>query len=69
MQPKMIVNENYFQFDCKSLFNFWETIYCKSFSEFKLFILAGMFVGICYCRAFEFVGSLNLPPKVHEFGI
>jgi hypothetical protein len=28
-----------------------------------------MFVGIRYRQAMEFVGSLNLPPKVSNFGI
>jgi len=49
MQPKM-VNKNHFQFDRKSFFNFWKIIYSfknrKLFSEFKSFILAGIFVGI-----------------------
>jgi len=32
MQLKMIVNKNYLQFDHKSFFNFWKTIYgFKSF--------------------------------------
>jgi hypothetical protein len=56
-----MVNRNHFQFDHKSFFNFWNTIYGfenrKSFFEFKLFILAGTFVGILYHRALEFVGS------------
>jgi hypothetical protein len=65
VQPKMMVNENYFQFDRKSLFNFWKTIYsCKSFSGFIHFIIPGMLVGISYCRALKFVGSPNLLPKV-----
>jgi hypothetical protein len=46
---KIMVNGNYFQFDHKIYFNFLETIYSfenrKSFSGFKLFILACMFVG------------------------
>jgi hypothetical protein len=66
-----MVNENHFQFDCKSLFNFWKTIYgfenCKSFSEFKLFILARTFVGIRHLWALEFVGNPTLPSKIPEF--
>jgi hypothetical protein len=58
----MMVNENNFQFHCKSLFNFWKTIY-----SLRLFILVGTFVGIRHRRALEFVGSPNLPPKVFEF--
>jgi hypothetical protein len=42
---KIVVNENYFQFDRKIFFNFWNTNR-KSFSGFKLFILARTFVGI-----------------------
>jgi hypothetical protein len=42
-----MVNENYFRFDRKNLFNFWKTIYGfknrKSFSEIKLFILVRTF--------------------------
>jgi hypothetical protein len=71
VQPKIMVNGNHFQFDCKSLFNFWKTIYGfknhKSFSKFKLFILVGTFVGIHHRRALEFVCSPNQPPKVPEF--
>jgi hypothetical protein len=67
----MMVNENHFQFDRKSLFNFLKTIYesknRKSFSEFKLFILAHTFVGMCHRRTLEFVGSLNLLPRVPGF--
>jgi hypothetical protein len=59
----MIVKENHFQFDRKSLFNFWKAICdfenCKSFSGFKLFILARTFVRIRHRRALEFVGSLD----------
>jgi hypothetical protein len=39
----------------------------KPFSEFKLFIIASTFMGICHCWAFEFVGSPYLPPNVPEF--
>jgi hypothetical protein len=67
----MIVNRNHFLFDRKSLFNFLKIIYGfknrKLFSEFKLFILARMFVGICYCQILELVGSSNLLSKVPEF--
>jgi hypothetical protein len=67
----MIVNGNHFQFDCKSLFNFWKTNYNfknhKSFSEFKLFIIAGTFMGICHLCTMEFVGSPNLLPNVSKF--
>jgi hypothetical protein len=39
-----MVNENHFQFDRKTFFNFWKTIYgFKSFSEIKLFVLARTF--------------------------
>jgi hypothetical protein len=42
-----MVNENHFQFDRKSFFHFWKTIYSfknrKSFSKIILFILARMF--------------------------
>jgi hypothetical protein len=61
----MKVNGNHFQFDRKSLFNGFENR--KSFSKFKPFILTCTFVGICYRRALEFVGSLNLLPKISEF--
>jgi hypothetical protein len=68
-----MINENNFQFDHKNFFNFWKTIYgfqnSKSFSEFKFFILARMFVGICHRRTFEFVGSPSLALKVPNFGI
>jgi hypothetical protein len=61
---KIIVNKNNFQFDRKSLFNFWKTIYSfqnrKLFSKFKLFILARTFVGIRHCQALKFVNSLTL---------
>jgi hypothetical protein len=50
MQLKMMVNKNHLQFDHKSFFNFWKTIYgfknCKPFSRFKLFIIARKFVRI-----------------------
>jgi hypothetical protein len=62
-----MVNKNQFQFDRKSFFNFWKSIYGLSFSGFKLFVVARMFVGIRHYRALEFVGSPNLPPKVSEF--
>jgi flagellar assembly factor FliW len=66
-----MVKGNHFQFNSESLFYFLKTIYgfenFKSFSGFKLFILARTFVRIHYRRALEFVGSLNLPPKVLEF--
>jgi hypothetical protein len=66
-----MVNENNFQFDRKSLFNFLKTIYdfeiCKSFSGFKLFILAHTFVGIRHRRALKFVGSPNLLSMVLKF--
>jgi hypothetical protein len=55
VQPKIIVNENHFQFNR------------KSFSGFKLFILAHTFVEIRYRRALEFVGRPNIPLKVPEF--
>jgi len=71
VQCKMMVNENHFQFDRKSILNFWKTIYSfknrKSFCGFILFILAGMFVRIPYRRAMEFVDNPNLPPKLIEF--
>jgi hypothetical protein len=61
-----MINENHFQFEHKSFFNFWNR---KSFSEFKLFILAHTLVIICHCRTLEFVGSSSLPSKVLNFGI
>jgi hypothetical protein len=68
-----MVNGNHFQFDLKSFFNFWKTIYgfenYKSFSEFKLFILAGTFLRILHRWTLEFVGSLNLPLKVPIYRI
>jgi hypothetical protein len=70
---KIIVSENYFQFDRKSLFNFWKMIYGfeyrKSFSEFKHFILASRFVRIIHYRALEFVGSPNLPLKIPVYQV
>jgi hypothetical protein len=41
VRAKIIVNENHFQFDRKSFFNFGKTIY--GFSEIKLFVLTRMF--------------------------
>jgi hypothetical protein len=68
----MMVIGNHFQFVRKlSLFNFLKTTYGfknrKSFSRFKLFNLAGTFVGICHHRALEFVSSPNLPLKIPKF--
>jgi hypothetical protein len=66
-----MVNGNNFQYDCKSLFNFWKTIYdfenYKLFYGFKLFILARMFVEICHRWVLEFVDSSTLLPKILEF--
>lgn len=42
---------------------------CKSFYEFKLFILVRTFVKIHYHRTLEFVGSLNLHWRSPNFGI
>jgi hypothetical protein len=42
-----MVNENHFQFDRKSFFIFWKTIYgfksCTLFSEIKFFVIACTF--------------------------
>jgi hypothetical protein len=55
----------------KAYLIFGKTIYGfknhKSFSKFKLIIIAGTFVGIRHRRVLEFVGSPNQPPKVPEF--
>lgn len=68
---KLMVNENHFQFDRKSLFDFWKTIYSfenhKLFSGFKFLILARTFVGICHCWALMFIGNLTLPSKIYKF--
>jgi hypothetical protein len=52
VRAKIMINENYFQFDHKSIFNFLKMIYAfknrKLFSEFKLFIFSRMFVKICH---------------------
>jgi hypothetical protein len=70
---KVMVNINHFKFDHKSFFNFWNMIYsfenCKSFFEFKLFVLAGTLVEVLYRRTLEFVSSLNLPLKVPVYRI
>jgi hypothetical protein len=63
---KMIINENYFQFDRKTTLIF-KNENRKSFSGFKLFIFASTFVGICHRQALEFVSSPNLSPKILEF--
>jgi len=57
-----MVNRIYFQFDHKSLFNFW-----KMFSGFKLFIFSRTFVGIRHRGALKFVSSPTLLPKIPEF--
>jgi hypothetical protein len=50
-----MVNGNHLQFDRKSFFNFWKTIYdfqnSKSFFKIKLFVLTRTFVKICHCWA------------------
>jgi hypothetical protein len=55
-----MVIENYFQFNRKSLFNFF---------RFKLFILTCIFVKICHRRALKFIGNSTLPPKIFEYPI
>jgi len=55
VEVKIMVNGNHFQFDCKSILNFWKTIYGLLFSWFKLFILAHTFVGIHYHRALKWL--------------
>jgi hypothetical protein len=57
-----MVNENYFQFDRKSLFNKNR----KSFSEFKFLIIARTFVGIRHRRTLEFFSYPSLPPNVRQ---
>jgi hypothetical protein len=76
-RAKVMVNGNHFQFNRKISFNFWKTIYSfqkrfenrKSFSEFKLIILARTFVEIHHRRrrALEFVGNPTPPPKIPKF--
>jgi hypothetical protein len=57
----------------KSLLNFLKTIYDfknrKSFFEFKLFIIACTFIGICHHWTLEFVGGPNLRWRFPNFGI
>jgi hypothetical protein len=62
VEAKIMINENHFQFDRKSSFNFWKTIY-----GFEFFIHKRMFVGIRHCRSLKFVDSLTLLPKILEF--
>jgi hypothetical protein len=62
VRAKIIINDNHFQFDRKSLFNFLNENH-KSFSKFKLLILARAFMRIRHRRALEFVGSSTLPLK------
>jgi len=66
-----MVNGNQFRLTIKAYLMFGKRFMLlkivNRFSEFKLFILVCMFVGIRHCEALKFVGNPNLPPKVLEF--